>query len=432
MTERKDALGDQTERGEGFIYPQSRALLERACRVIPGGIYGHFGPPPCVPPEAYPFFSDWAEGARFRDVDGHEFIDYMCAYGPMILGYKNPVVDEAFRTQAAKSDTGTLAAPVMVELAEYLCELVPIADWAFFAKNGADVTNLAVMTARAATGRRKIIAIRGGYHGTTPWMQSPGHHGLIPDDWAHVIRIPWNDVNALKQALEENAGDVAGFISSPYHHPVFADNELPAPGYWDQVSQLLRKHDVVFIIDDVRAGFRLHLGGSNEWYGFKPDMICFSKAMGNGYPISALVGMESLRKDVGRVFHTGSFWFGAGPMAAALATLKELKRLNAPALLRKTGEKLLNGMVEVARSHGYNLKVSGEPSMPYLRITDDPTLTLHQYWCAECTRRGAYFTSHHNWFISTAHTDQEIRETLDICDAAFKAVKKRFGNGTAI
>ncbi|HOJ68207.1 MAG TPA: glutamate-1-semialdehyde 2,1-aminomutase, partial [Candidatus Hydrogenedentes bacterium] len=145
--------------------------------------------------------------------------------------------------------------------------------------------------------------------------------------------------------------------------------------------------------------------------------------------ISAMVGVESLRKDVGRVFHTGSFWFGAGPMAAALATLKELKRLDAPALLRETGEKLLNGMVEVAKSHGYTLKVSGEPSMPYLRITDDPTMTLHQYWCAECTRRGAYFTSHHNWFISTAHTEQDIQKTLEICDAAFRTIKKRFGNG---
>lgn len=410
-----------------YEYPESKALFARACRVIPCGVYGHFGVPPCIPPDAYPFFAARAKGAHFWDVDGNRFIDYMCAYGPMILGYGNPAVDGPYQAQMAEADSNSAASPRMVELAEHMVDLIPVADWAFFAKNGADVTNLAVMTARAATGRRKIVAVKGGYHGTTPWMQGPGHHGLIDADLANVIRIPWNDVNALERVIAENPGDVAGFISSPYHHPVYADNELPSPGYWERVQSVLRKHGIVFIIDDVRAGFRLHMGGSCEHYGFKPDLIAFCKAIGNGYPVSALVGCDALRNDVARVFHTGSYWFSAGPMVAALATLRELARLDAPALLRASGEKLLNGMVDVAKSHGYTLKVSGEPSMPYVRITDDPTMTLHQQWCGECTRRGAYFTSHHNWFLSTAHTDEDIRQTLDICDEAFKAVKQQHG-----
>ena len=115
-------------------------------------------------------------------------------------------------------------------------------------------------------------------------------------------------------------------------------------------------------------------------------------------------------------------------MAAALANLKLMKAMNAPRIMLETGDKLLTAMVDIAKTYGYDLKVTGAPSMPYLRITNDPSLMLHQQWCAECTRRGAYFTSHHNWFVSTAHTDDDIRRTLDIVDDAFKAVKETFGD----
>lgn len=412
-----------------YTFDRTAAWMERATKVIPGGIYGHFGPAPYVPVSAYPFFSDRAEGAYFWDVDGNRFIDYMCAYGPMIQGYKNPVVDAAYRAQMEKCDANSVCAPVMVELAEYLTEMIPAADWAFFAKNGADVTNLAVMTARAATGRKKIVAIKGGYHGTSPWMQGQGHHGVIEEDTANVIRIPWNDVEALERVVADNPGQVAGFISSPFHHPIFTDNELPAPHYWERVEALLRANGIVFIIDDVRAGFRLHMGGSCEHYGFTPDLICFCKAIGNGYPISALVGADALRGDVSKIFHTGSYWYGAGPMAAALANLKELRRINGPRLLRETGGLLAAGMVDAARSNGFDLRISGEPSMPYARITDDPTLEMQQRWCGECARRGVFLTSHHNWFVSTAHTRKDIDDTVAVCDEAFKAVRAHYGSG---
>ncbi len=408
---------------ETYQFPSSAAMFKRAAKVIPCGIYGHFSPAPCVPVDAYPFFASRAKGSRFWDVDGNEFIDYMCAYGPMILGYGNPVVDEAYQVQMRQADSCSVASPKMVELAEYLVNLIPVANWAFFAKNGADVTNYAVMIARAATGRKKIIAIRGGYHGTSPWMQAPGHHGVVEDDQENIVRVPWNDVAALEAVFDRYPGDVAGFISTPYHHPVFADNEMPAEGYWQKVQALLRKHGAVFIIDDVRCGFRLHMGGSCEYFGFKPDLICFCKAIANGYPISALVGVESLKNTAAKVFHTGSYWFSAGPMAAALACLKELKRINAPDVLRAVGRKLNEGMIAIAKNHGYDLKVTGDPGMAYYRITNDPTLMLHQRWCAECTRRGAFFTSHHNWFVSTAHSDEDIQRTWDICEDAFKAIK---------
>ena len=413
---------------KNYSYKKSRDLFKKAAEVIPCGIYGHYSPSPLVPAADYPFYTARAKDCRFWDIDGNEFIDYMCAYGPMVTGYGNPKVDQAAAKQLKMGNCVTGAPPVMVELAEYLVDTVSCADWAFFAKNGGDVTNYAVMVARAATGRNKILMISGGYHGVSPWMQGEGHHGVTADDRKNVVTVTWNDVAGFEKAVSENKGEIACFISSPYHHPAFADNEFPADGYWKSIESVCRREGIVIITDDIRVGFRLDMRGSNEYFGYKSDLVCFCKAIANGYPISALVGTKELMNAASKVFYTGSYWFSAVPMAAALANLKEMKRINAPAIMLKQGKKLLDGMVSIASSYGYDLKASGAPSMPYLRITNDPSLMLHQEWCAECTKRGAYFTSHHNWFISTAHSDKDLKKTWDIADDAFKAIKKKFGN----
>jgi glutamate-1-semialdehyde 2,1-aminomutase len=282
---------------------------------------------------------------------------------------------------------------------------------------------MAVLIARAATGRTGVIAIEGGYHGVSPWMQAPERAGIFPGDHTNVLRIPWNDLGALQQALETNPGQVAAFISSPYHHPVYQDNVLPEPGYWAGVHALLAKHGVVSICDDVRSGFRIHMNGSNEYFGYQPDISCFCKAIANGYPISAVVGRDSLKEAAAAVFQTGSFWFSAGPMAAALACLQELSRLDAPARIQATGQKLLDGLVEIAAGHGYELKVSGMASMPYLRTEHEAGIEFHQALCGECTRRGLFMTSHHNLFVSAAHTDEDIQRSWEIFDSAIKNVE---------
>jgi len=410
-----------------YTYHRSQELFKKAARVIPCGIYGHLSPAPLVPATAYPFYAVKAKGSKFWDVDGNEFIDYMCAYGPMVLGYNNDKVNSAAIKQIEAADCVTAPTPLMVELAEYLVDLIPVADWAFFAKNGGDVTGYALMVARAATHRKKIVMIKGGYHGVAPWAQPRGSHGVVDDDSENIIGIRWNDVSEFERVLNENEGEIAGFIATPYHHPTFSDSELPAEGYWQKIETLCKQKGIVLIVDDVRCGFRLDMGGSNEHFGFKPDLICFSKAMANGYPISALVGTGSLKNDASRVFQTGSFWFAAAPMAAALATLRELRRLDAPRLMAQKGEKLLSGMVAIAEDYGYQLKVSGHVSMPYLRIVNDESLMLHQDWCAACTQRGAYFTSHHNWFISTAHSGEDIQKTWDVVGDAFQAMKEIHG-----
>ena len=406
-----------------YSFARSQELFARADKVIPCGIYGHYSPASSVPPTSYPFYAQSAKGAHFTDVDGNDFIDYMCAYGPMVLGYNNKVVNDAAARQRKAGDTMGPPGPVMVELAERLVEMLPFAGWALFAKNGGDVTDYAVMVARAATGRDKMVAIEGGYHGVAAWMQGRGHHGVAAADVADFIRIPWNDAEAFARVLDENPGKVAGFIATPYHHPTFADSELPADGYWQRIRELCDRHGVVLIIDDVRCGFRLSLRGSHEYFGFTPDLACYCKALANGYPISALAGTAAMQAEAAKVFYTGSYWYQAVPMAAAIACLDELERLDAANLMQDYGRRLTEGMQRLAAQHGYDLKVTGVPSMPTLRLTDDPSLMLHQRFCSECTRRGAYFTSYHNWFMSCAHTRKDLERTLAIVDDAFAALE---------
>lgn len=408
-----------------YQYPKSQELFQRAAAVIPCGIYGHFSPAPLIPATAYPFYTEKTAGARFWDVDGNEFIDYMCAYGPMVLGYHHPAVEAAAAQAAADGNCTTGAPPVMVELAEYLVNLITGMDWAFFAKNGGDTTHYAVMIARDATNRKKIIMIKGGYHGVAPWMQAPGHHGLVDTDWENIIRIPWNDIGALERAVAAHPNDIAGFIATPYHIPAFEDSMLPADGYWRAVESICRKNGIILISDDIRHGFRIDMRGSHAFYGFQPDLVCFCKAIANGYPISALMGTDALKNVAARIFYTGSYWFQSQPMAAALATLKELAAIDGPAIMRNIGDKLRDGLVEAGKAHGFDVKITGATAMPYVRITNDESLMTHQQWCAECTRRGAYFTPHHNWFVSTAHTEDDIAKTIDIAADAFAAISKK-------
>lgn len=409
-----------------FSYKKSQELFERASRTIPGGLYGHLDPGTLVPLTDYPLYAVSGVGARFMDADGNELIDYICSYGPVILGYNHPKVNEAAMGQLKNGMLVMGANPVMVELAEYLVDLIAIADWAFFAKNGADVTAYAAMIARAATGRKKIILINGCYHGTAPWMQFMGSPGVTAEDHANFLHVNWNDFEGLEKTILEHPGEIAGFMAAPYYMPIYADSELPADGYWQKVEQLCRKEGIVLILDDVRCGFRLSMHGSNEYFGFKPDLICLSKAIANGFSISALVGTDALKSIVHSVFYTGTYWYDAISMSAALATLKELKRIDAPALILEKGKKLFVGMMGIANDHGFSLKITGAPSMPYVRIDGENWLTLTQHWCGECTKRGAYFVSHHNWFVTAAHTDDDIKDTLVIVDDAFKALKKKF------
>ncbi|MCU1527397.1 MAG: Aminotransferase class-III, partial [Frondihabitans sp.] len=354
-----------SRRTEPFRYDASRAAFERARRVIPSGIYGHQGPSEgCyIPEDAFPRFSSRAEGTRFWDLDGNEYIDYMCGYGPNVLGYGDPDVDAAAAAQQRKEDVATIPSSIMVDFAELLVDTVASADWAFFAKNGGDVTTLAVMTARAATHRKKIVFVKGYYHGVAPWTQKLDYPGVLEEDVANNLTVTFNDVAGLEKVLRDHKGEIAGLIAQPYMHGNFVDNELPAEGYWQAVRRLCDEQGVVLIVDDVRAGFRLDLAGSDHFYGFRADLICFCKALANGYNVSALCGRDSLKDAVSSITYTGSYWMSAVPFAAGIACLTKLKALDAPTRFRELGTRLTDGLARAAADTGLHLVVSGEPAL---------------------------------------------------------------------
>ncbi len=405
-------------------YEKSRELFARATKVIPSGIYGHQGPAEgCfIPVEAFPFYSERAKGTYFWDVDGNRFIDYMCAYGPNILGYGDEEVDEAAKKQLEKENCVTAPSSVMIDFAELLTETVASADWSFFAKNGNDVTTLAVMTARAHTHRKKIIFFKGYYHGATPWTRAVDYPGVIAEDVANNLYVEWNNYEELERVFAENRGEIAAVISQPYMHGNFTDNELPAEGFWAKVRKKCTDEGTVLIVDDVRAGFRLDLAGSDHYFGFEADLICFCKALANGYNVSALCGKDFLKNTVSGIPFTGSYWMSAVPFAAGIACIQKMKRLDLPKLLMQKGTMLCDGLKATAAKYGYDLRVSGAPSLFYLRIANDDSLMTHQRFIAEMVKRGVYMTNHHNHFINYALSEADIKETIEIADEAFRVL----------
>lgn len=250
--------------------------------------------------------------------------------------------------------------------------------------------------------------------------------GVLEEDVANNLYVPWNDLDALRTLLSENRGEVAALISTPYMHGNFVDNQLPAEGYWQAVRKLCDEHGVVLIVDDVRAGFRLDLAGSDHYFGFEADLICFCKALANGYNVSALLGREALKEAVSSITYTGSYWMSAVPFAAGIATQMKLRELDAPALFERLGTRLTDGLTEAASEAGFTLVASGAPALFYLRVADPAdSLMLHQDWIAECVRRGAYLTSHHNHFLNAAVTEADVDRTVEIAADAFAALRTR-------
>ena len=408
-------------------FSQSLALFERASHVIPGGIYGHTTPAAVLPGRS-PYYAVRASGSRYWDADGNEYIDYMCGYGPVVLGHQHPAVEEAAEKQRRDALCLNHPGPVMVELAEYLVSKIDFAAWAVFGKNGSDMTTWAVQVAREQTKRKKILKLEGAYHGIDPWC-TPGHAGLIDEDRAHIHTFRWNDLESLEARLTEFRGQVAAVIVTPFHHPGFSPSVLPAEGFLRGVEERCRREGILLILDDIRAGFRLHHGGSHRYFGFEPDLICFCKAIANGHPLSATLGRKDLRIAASKVFLTGSYWNSPPPMAAALACLHLLEKENAVETLRQRGQALMDGLIAAGAKYGYTIVPSGPPAIPFPTFADDPDWRRQQRFCAEVTARGAFFHPHHNWFLSTAHTEADIAETVRIAEESFGVVKAAEAGG---
>jgi glutamate-1-semialdehyde 2,1-aminomutase len=398
-----------------------RALRERAEAVIPGGMYGHQSVR--LAPDDYPQFFSRAKGARLWDADGAELLDFMCAYGPNLIGYGDEAIDKAFVDQLGRGDTMTGPSGVMVELAEAMVGMIAHADWAMFCKNGADATLMALMVARAHTRRKTIIRAKGAYHGAMPWCASRPA-GTIPEDQARQIFCDYNDVASLEAAVAEAGEDLAAIFAAPMKHDAFIDQALPDPAYAARARALCDQTGALLVVDDVRAGFRIARDCSWSRVGVAPDLSSWGKCIANGHPISALMGSDKARRAAGNIFTTGSFWFQAAPMAAALATLERIRETDYLEHIEGLGERLRAGLAERADAHGFAFRQTGPVTMPLFLFDDDPDLRKGFRWSSEMLARGVYVHPWHNMFLCAAMSEADIDQALDAADGAFVALAR--------
>jgi glutamate-1-semialdehyde 2,1-aminomutase len=402
-----------------LLLTRDSALRQRARKVIPGGMWGHMNVARLPP--GYPQYFNRARGCRLWDVDGNEYIDVMCSYGPIILGHADPDVDAAAAEQRSRGDTMTGPAECQVELAELFVDTLPHADWVLFAKNGTDATTTCVTLARAATRRRKVLVAKGSYHGSAPWC-SPSLAGVMPEDRAHILIFDYNDIESLERAAEAAGSDLAAILVTPFRHDVRREQEMASAAFAAAARRICDEKEAALIIDDVRAGFRIAIGGSWEPLGVRPDLSAWSKAMANGYPIAAVAGNDRYREAAQQIYVTGSFWCGASSMAAAIATINKLRATNAIDAMEASGRRLRDGLTEQARRHGVRLTQTGPVQMPLIMFENDQELALGNRFVLEALRRGVYMHPWHNMFLSAAHGFAEIDRVLEATDGALKAV----------
>jgi len=404
---------------------RDQSLRERADKVIPGGMYGHLSARRLS--AHYPQFYARVQGARAWDVDGREFVDMMCSFGPMILGYQHERVEQAAAAQRRNGDTQPGPGACMVELAELFTERVDHADWAMFAKNGSDATRLCLSAARATTGRRSVVAGETAYHGWSSWsnQHADGKAGR-PDP--ETFRYIYNDVGSVRAAVEQAGQEnVAAVFVSPFRHDAGHDQELVDAGFASGVRALCDEIGAALVMDEVRAGFRLHHGSSWEPLGVKPDLSAWSKAIANGYPLAAALGSNRFRAGIEQVFATGSFWYQAVPMAAAVATIHALQDEDAVATMQAAGTRLREGIARQAAEYDCAINQSGPVQIPNLSFAGDTAYQRAMTFCGEAAAHGAIVHPRHNWFLSSAHTDADIDRVLEATDAAFRAVRASFG-----
>jgi len=401
--------------------PIDQSLRARASLVVPGGMWGHMRTGNL--PEGYPQFFARGDGCHLWDADGRKYLDFMCSWGPIVLGHRHPAVDDAVRRQMELGDCLNGPSERMVELAERLVGLVTHADWALFSKNGTDATTTCVTLARGATGKRKVLLAKGAYHGAVPWC-TPHPFGVMSEDRAQVLYFDYNDAASLEAAVDRAGNDLAAIMVSAFRHDYGLDQELPDRAFAARARELADATGAALILDDVRAGFRLSLHGSWDDIGVQPDLSAWSKAIANGYALSAVLGNDRFRDGASKLFVTGSFWCGATAMAAALATLDELEANNAPEHMRKVGQRLRDGIAAQARRYNLGVRQSGPPQMPTILFEDDADGARGARFVQEALRRGVYLHPKHNMFLSLAHTEADIDAALLVTDEAFKTVAR--------
>jgi glutamate-1-semialdehyde aminotransferase len=395
----------------------SQAWYARAQTVIPGGIPGIRAPENFVP-GAYPILLAGGQAGHVRDVDGNDYVDLLLGYGPVIVGHAEPEIDAAARARASEGFCLNLPEPIMVELAERLITMVPSAEQVLFFKTGSDATSAAVRVARAHTGRP--VVLRCGYHGWHDWCLE--HDPGVPEGASHdVIPFAYNDAGQLQELLQRHAGQVACIMLTPIGHDFDRQIEPPAAGFLEAVRALADEHDVVLAFDEVRSGFRVHIGGAQALYGVTPDLTAWGKAMSNGYPVTALVGKAGVMQSARSTFISSTYFPNGMEMAAALATLDLIEREGVLEKIAARGASLTAELEAIAQRRSLPVTLSPYPQMPFLYF--DPELASDQprrrdRFYGDLAQAGVFAHPRHHGFLCWRHNTADMDRLLSAVERA--------------
>jgi glutamate-1-semialdehyde 2,1-aminomutase len=431
---------------------QSEKLFAEALKYIPGGVNS--------PVRAFravggnPFFVNRASGSKIWDVDGNELIDYVCTWGPAILGHAHPKIISAVKAAAEFGTSFGIPNPLEVTMAKLICELVPSVKKVRMTSSGTEACMSAIRLARGFTRRDKIIKFDGCYHGHVDSLLVRAGSGALtfgqPDSagvpaafTSHTIVAPYNDVDAVKAIFAANKNQIAGIIVEPV--PGNAGLYLPQPGYLEFLSEITKADGALLIFDEVMTGFRLAPGGAQERFGITPDLSTFGKVIGGGLPVGAFGGRAEIMDclaPLGPVYQAGTLSGNPIAMAAGIANLEELngkaesgKRENGNAytLLEERGAQLEAGMKDAAKSAGVPVTFNRCGSMFCGYFTGEPVHNVADAMKSDRERFKKFFhglldagvylapSQFESGFISTAHTAADIEKTIR---AAAKALRR--------
>ncbi len=386
-------------------YARSAAMLERAEKVIPLGSQTFSKSHIQMPEGAAPLFLSHGRGGRVWDVDGNRYVDLVCGLLPVVLGYCDPDVDQAIRAQLDNGISFSLATELESALAERLVEIIPCAEMVRFGKNGTDATSAAIRLARAFTGRDRIAVC--GYHGWQDWYvgATTRDKGVPAAVSALTHRFPDNDTAALDRLLRQHPNEFAAVILEP------VTGQTASGAYLETVRDITHRHGAVLVFDEVITGFRFALGGAQAWLGVTPDLASFGKAMGNGMPISAIVGRADIMAEMEQVFLSGTFGGEALSLAASIAVIDKMRREPVIERLWQTGERLAAEVRGLIARHRLDDVVSlvGQPPWTLLSIRDHPRArgaAIKTMFKREMFANGVLIGGSHN--ICHAHDDTDI------------------------
>lgn len=392
-------------------YRRSGELFERACAIIPGGI--HLSGKPLGPVGSAPMYLESGRGCLVRDVDGHEYIDFVMAFGPFLLGYAHEAVDRAGIEQLARGSLLSMNHPLHIRFIEKLLARFPWAEMGVFFRSGSEATTAALRIARRATGRRAVA--RSGYHGWHDWclpLEPYVPSGLD----AQVLEFRAEDPATLEQCFVLRS-DIAAVIVAP-------EMVIPTrPAIFERLAQIARANGAVFIMDEVKTAFRIAPGSVQQRVEVFADLTTLSKALGNGWPVAAVLGRRDVMEHARGMHYSATYHGDTAAMAAAMAALDIMQATKVASHVEWLGQKLITGLNDIFRARGLAAKAYGEPlpPMPFARFEheDEAHRTRQQAAFYEGVfARGVLLHPRHLWFISLAHTEEDIARTLDVCDAA--------------